>query len=124
LGDTKDYVMKIEDFDGTGPDFRPEVFFTQRLDGWGLLEGPTRTPQKRFTVTARGDTVGDVIRFQETWIFDDGHMDTLNWQIRPWVGELTPAWRIALKARRRGNSPAARSTGPTRATRYSPGASQ
>lgn len=74
--------MKIEDFEGTGPAFRPEVFFAQRLDGWGVLEGPTGSLQKRFTVTARGDVDGDVIRFQETWAFDDGHVDTLNWRIR------------------------------------------
>lgn len=74
--------MKIEDFEGASPAFRPEVFFAQRLEGWGVLEGPTGSLQKRFTVSARGDVDGDMIRFQETWSFDDGHVDTLNWQIR------------------------------------------
>jgi len=74
--------MKIEDFDGTGPVFRPEAFFTQRLEGWGVLEGPTGSLQKRFTVQAGGQQAGDEIRFSETWTFDDGHVDTLNWQIR------------------------------------------
>ena len=74
--------MKIEDFEGTSPAFRPEVFFTRALEGWGVLEGPTGALQKRFTVRAEGHIDGDVIRFRETWIFDDGHTDTLNWEIR------------------------------------------
>lgn len=74
--------MKIEDFEGSTPVFRPEAFFTSRLDGWGVMEGPTGGLQKRFTVQAEGGMEGDVIRFRETWTFDDGHVDTLNWTIR------------------------------------------
>jgi hypothetical protein len=74
--------MKIEDFADTGPEFRPEAFFDGRLEGWGLLEGPTGTVQKRFAVTAEGVAEGDVVRYRETWRFDDGHEDTLDWTIR------------------------------------------
>jgi hypothetical protein len=74
--------MKIEDFAGTIPAFRPEAFFAGRLQGWGVLEGPTGGLQKRFMVKAEGRLEGGVIRFQETWTFDDGHVDTLNWTIR------------------------------------------
>lgn len=74
--------MKIEDFEATGPAFRPEAFFTSRLEGWGVMEGPTGSLQKRFTVRAEGVADGDSIRFRETWTFDDGHVDTLNWVIR------------------------------------------
>jgi len=78
--------MKIEDFEGTGPAFRPEDFFGGRLEGWGVMEGPTGSLQKRFTVRAEGRSFaaeGGLIRFRETWTFDDGHADTLNWEIRP-----------------------------------------
>ncbi len=76
--------MKIEDFEGTGPAFEPEAFFNSRLEGWGVMEGPTGALQKRFTVAAEGQSPGadGVIRFRETWTFDDGHVDTLNWEIR------------------------------------------
>jgi hypothetical protein len=74
--------LKIDDFANTVPAFRPEVFFAQRLEGWGVLEGPTGALQKRFTVTAQGSRDGEVIHFRETWTFDDGHVDTLNWRIR------------------------------------------
>lgn len=75
--------MKIEDFQSTIPAFRPEAFFTRRLEGWGVMEGPTGSLQKRFTVKAEGRLEGEVIHFRETWTFDDGHVDTLNWTIRP-----------------------------------------
>jgi hypothetical protein len=75
--------MKIEDFEAKTPTFRPDSFFASRLEGWGVMEGPTGALQKRFTVTAEGRLEGEVIRFSETWTFDDGHIDTLNWEIRP-----------------------------------------
>lgn len=74
--------MKIEDFAGTGPEFRPEEFFDGRLEGWGVLEKPTGGVQKRFTVAAEGRSFAGGVRYAETWTFDDGHVDTLNWEIR------------------------------------------
>lgn len=81
--------MKIEDFAGRGPEFRPEEFFSGRLEGWGLLESPTGSVQKRFTVAAEGRSFAEedgLIRYREVWTFDDGHVDTLNWEIRPQGG--------------------------------------
>ena len=78
--------MKIEDFADQAPAFRPEALFTRRLQGWGVMEGVTGGLQKRFTVQAEGHSDpgdGGLIRFSETWTFDDGHVDTLNWEIRP-----------------------------------------
>jgi hypothetical protein len=77
--------MKIDDFEGKGPPFRPEAFFDGRHEGWGVLEGPTGSLQKRFTVKAEGRSFAPegTIRYSETWTFDDGHVDTLNWEIRP-----------------------------------------
>ena len=74
--------MKIEDFAGKGPEFRPEEFFDGRLEGWGVLEKPTGGVQKRFTVAAEGRSFAGGVRYSETWTFDDGHVDTLNWEIR------------------------------------------
>jgi hypothetical protein len=77
--------MKIEDFEGKGPVFTPEEFFDGELVGWGVMESPLGSLQKRYTVKAAGrwDRGTGVISFTETWTFDDGHVDTLNWQIRP-----------------------------------------
>ncbi|MBL8773942.1 MAG: DUF3833 family protein [Phenylobacterium sp.] len=75
--------MKIEDFAGKSPVFRPETFFDGRLEGWGVMEGATGAVQKRFTVAAEGHAAaeGGRIRYRETWTFDDGHVDTLDWEI-------------------------------------------
>lgn len=78
--------MKIEDFADRGPPLRPEEFMTGRLEGWGVLEGPLGGLQKRYTVQAEGVWDGGVLAFTETWTFEDGHVDTLRWRIRP-LGE-------------------------------------
>ncbi|MDQ8027402.1 MAG: DUF3833 family protein [Brevundimonas sp.] len=78
--------MNISDFDGTIPEYRPEIFLAGRLEGWGILERVTGGLQQRFTVQAQGRFDGAELVFTETWTFDDGHVDTLNWRIRP-VGD-------------------------------------
>lgn len=76
--------MNIEDFEKTSPLFKPEQFFTGQLRGWAILEGPLGGLQRRATLIADGMTVdgGAIVAFSETWTFDDGHVDTLNWRIR------------------------------------------
>jgi len=76
--------MKIEDFAGTGPEFRPEEFYHGRFEGWGLLEGPMGGFKGRFTVAAEGRRHADGrgVDFTETWTFDDDHVDRLNWTIK------------------------------------------
>lgn len=74
--------MKISDFETTTPVYRPEDYLAGPLEGWGLLERLTGGLQQRFTVRAdRFD--GAELSFTETWTFDDGHVDTLRWRIRP-----------------------------------------
>lgn len=76
--------MKIDDFTGKGPEFKPEEFFDGALVGWGVMENPLGGLQKRYTVKAEGrwDAEARVVHFTETWTFDDGFVDTLRWQIR------------------------------------------
>lgn len=78
--------MKISDFSGTTPEYRPETFLSAKLEGWGILERLTGGLQQRFTVEAQGHFDGTELAFTERWTFDDGHVDTLNWRIRP-VGD-------------------------------------
>lgn len=75
--------MKITDFAGTTPAYRPEEFLAGELEGWRILERVTGGLQQRFTVRATGHYDGDALAFAETWTFDDGHVDTLRWRIRP-----------------------------------------
>lgn len=42
--------MKITDFAGTTPAYRPEEFLAGELEGWRILERVTGGLQQRFTV--------------------------------------------------------------------------
>ena len=76
--------MKINDYAGTGPVFRPEEFFDGRLEGWAVVEGPLGGLQRRASIQAQGtfDAATRVISFTEVWTFDDGQVDTLRWRIK------------------------------------------
>jgi hypothetical protein len=76
--------MSIDDFKGTSPEFLPEEFFNGRLEGWGVLESLVGGLQKRSTIKAEGkwDAQTQTVDFTETYLFDDGHVDTLHWTIR------------------------------------------
>ena len=75
--------MDIDDFAGTSPELLPETYLAGDLEGWGVVERVTGGLQQRFTVKARGtwDEAAHVLRFTETWTFDDGRQDTLTWRI-------------------------------------------
>ncbi len=76
--------MSIDDFKDTKPEFLPEQFFDGRLEGWAVLESLVGGLQKRATIAAEGrwDPAAATVFFTETYTFDDGHRDTLNWAIR------------------------------------------
>jgi hypothetical protein len=76
--------MGIEGFKGTKPEFLPEEFFVGRLEGWAVFESLVGGLQKRATISAVGewDIARQAVTFTETYTFDDGHRDTLNWIIR------------------------------------------
>jgi hypothetical protein len=76
--------MGIEDFKGTKPKFLPEEFFVGKLEGWAVFESLVGGLQKRATISAMGewDIASQAVAFTETYTFDDGHTDTLNWTIR------------------------------------------
>jgi hypothetical protein len=76
--------MGIEDFKGTKPEFLPDEFFVGKLEGWAVFESLVGGLQKRATISATGewDIASQAVAFTETYTFDDGHTDTLNWSIR------------------------------------------
>ena len=96
--------MKIRDFEDRGPRFLPEEFLVGHIEGWAVLETVLGDLQKRCTIRADGrlDAATSTVHFTETWTFDDGHSDTLAWQIRK-VGDGKYKGREArLKAEAEG----------------------
>jgi len=74
--------MGIEDYEGKRPELRPEEFLTGELEGWGIVEGPLGGLKSRYTIRASCTYIDRIIKFTETWTFDDGARQTLNWQIK------------------------------------------
>jgi hypothetical protein len=76
--------MGIEEYAGRGPTFLPEHYLVGELAGWGIIESPFGSLQKRYTIRARGawDEARQIVDFTETWTFDDGMVETLAWLIR------------------------------------------
>jgi len=68
-------------FPDPGAVFAPARAFTGRFAGWGVMETPLGKLQKRYVVEAHGALDGEAIVFEETWRFDDGHVDHLRWRI-------------------------------------------
>lgn len=79
--------MKADDFSGMLPAFQPRDFFTGRMVGWAMLEGPLGGLKRRASLRAAGRELPDgAFAFSETWTFDDSQVDELRWLIKPGGG--------------------------------------
>lgn len=76
--------MKIADFAGKPPVLALERFFEGRTQGWGVMQSRFGTFQQQFRIEATGrwDAGAQTLRLTETYTFDDGHLDKLEWTIR------------------------------------------
>jgi hypothetical protein len=76
--------MDIDDFAGREPAMVPERFFAGELRGWGMEIGVLGGLGRRLQVDASGrfDEATQTLHLDETYRFDDGHVDRLRWQIR------------------------------------------
>ena len=75
--------MSLSDFAGREPEMLPERFFAGELQGWGLEMGPLGGIGRRVEVSASGrfDASTQTLRLEESYRFDDGHVDHLRWRI-------------------------------------------
>jgi hypothetical protein len=76
--------MSLDDFADREPPMLPERFFAGNLRGWGLETGPLGGIGRRIEVVAEGryDPGSATLHLVETYRFDDGQSDRLEWQIR------------------------------------------
>ncbi len=96
--------------------FRPDLFFIGRTAGSGEVRSRTGRLLKRCRILTQGvpDEAFGAMHFDETYLYDDGEIDTLHWAIaRDGAGELSvseitvvghpkmrlegPTWRIRFK---------------------------
>jgi len=75
--------MKIEDFAGKKPVLTLERFFAGQTRGWGVMQNRFGTFQRQFSIEATGawDATSQSLKLTETYTFDDGQIDRLDWTI-------------------------------------------
>jgi hypothetical protein len=75
--------VDIASFDGKTPRFELEKFFSGNLEGWGYTVSRFNALQNQFKITAKGEwnAASNSLTLKETYTFDDGHTDVLNWTI-------------------------------------------
>ena len=69
--------MDLSDFVERQPVLLPERYFAGNLQGWGLEFGPMGGIGRRIQLTASGrfDESTQTLHLEETYRFDDGHVD-------------------------------------------------
>ncbi len=63
--------------------FLPEEFLAGELRGWGMTHSRTGSLANQFKIDAHGewDAARKTLQLRETYHFDDGHTDVLDWSI-------------------------------------------
>src|SRR4051812_49446251 len=75
-------AMDLSAFAERQPVLLPERYFAGNLQGWGLEFGPMAGIGRRIQLTASGrfDESTQNLHLDETYQFDDGHVDELQWR--------------------------------------------
>ena len=73
--------MKIDDFAGTDPDFRPETYFAGPSRAWGMFEDRFGNLKREFTVDLQGDWDGTTLILTEDFLYSDGETEQRIWRI-------------------------------------------
>lgn len=65
------------------PNLVLEDYFAGQTNGWGVTQGRRGTLKNQFTISAQGlwDADRRILQLTETYVFDDGHVDVVNWKI-------------------------------------------
>ena len=76
--------MNIDDFQGKEPPLVLERFFDGDSEGWGIMQSRFGALQRQFRIDAVGrwDEAANTLHLTETYRFDDGQVDRLEWTIR------------------------------------------
>lgn len=76
--------MRVAEFAGRQPEMVLEQWFAGRTQGWGIVQDRFGKLQRQFQVEADGtwDSAEQTLRLTETWTFDDGQVDRLEWRIK------------------------------------------
>ena len=75
--------MEIDEFQGKQPALVLEQFFDGTSEGWGITQSRFGALQRQFQIEAVGRWVEaeQTLHLTETYRFDDGQVDRLEWRI-------------------------------------------
>jgi hypothetical protein len=73
--------MKIEEFEGSAPAFRPEEYFLGDIKAWGFFQDRFGAIRREFVVEIEGTMDGDVLVLDERFEYRDGEKDRRVWRI-------------------------------------------
>lgn len=74
--------MKIDDFAGTSPEFRPEQYFIGQTKAWGFFQDRFGKVRREFVVEIEGSMEGETLILDERFVYADGELDRRVWRIR------------------------------------------
>ena len=75
--------MRVEDFAGTSPPFRPEEYFQGRTRAWGFFQDRFGNIKRQFVVDIEGSVQNGALTLEESFAYADGEKATRVWRIRP-----------------------------------------
>jgi hypothetical protein len=75
--------MKIEDYAGKTPEFRPEEYFLGQTRAWGFFQDRFGNIRRQFVVDITGSMEGEVLVLDESFVYADGERAKRVWRIRP-----------------------------------------
>lgn len=73
--------MKIAQFDGKEPRFRPEEYFLGRSRAWGLFEDRFGNLRREFVLDVAGSVDGDSLVLEEDFRYADGETGRRVWRM-------------------------------------------
>ena len=75
--------MKVDDFAGTTPVFKPEDYFQGHSRAWGMFQDRFGNVRRQFVVDIDGSLQDGTLVLDERFVYADGEHATRLWRIRP-----------------------------------------
>jgi hypothetical protein len=75
--------MRVDDFAGGTPTFKPEEYFQGRTKAWGFFQDRFGTIKRQFVVEIDGTMDNGTLVMNESFAYADGEKATRVWRIKP-----------------------------------------
>ncbi len=75
--------MRVDDFAGATPTFKPEEYFQGRTKAWGFFQDRFGTIKRQFVVEIDGTIDNGTLVMNESFAYADGEKATRVWRITP-----------------------------------------